>query len=304
MNDVPDLGPKPERITVDIEQARRLVTEQCPQWAALPIAAVEDGGWDNYTFHLGDTMLLRLPSAQEYALAVDKEHRWHPVLAPLLPRPIPVPLVRGKPGAGYPFSWSVYEWIDGEPASFDTVVDPIRFAADVAGFVGALQGIDATNGPQPGKHNWFRGATLHTYDAPMRSALADLRGHVDEELALEIWKRALEARWDGVDVWFHGDLAVGNILLDCGDLAAVIDFGTCGVGDPACDLAIAWTLLSAEGRSVFREQLSVDDALWSRGRGWALWKSLTTCANSADASVAAAANARRGLDEILPITGR
>ncbi|MHA7124890.1 phosphotransferase [Janibacter indicus] len=45
-------------------------------------------------------MLLRLPSAQEYALAVEKEHRWLPVLAQHLPRPIPVPLVKGGTGCG------------------------------------------------------------------------------------------------------------------------------------------------------------------------------------------------------------
>ena len=137
------------------------------------------------------------------------------------------------------------------PASFDAVVDPVGSAKDVADFVAALHGIDATEGPQPGKHNWFRGATLGTFDAMARSALADPRGHVDDELALEIWTRALESRWDGVDVWFHGDLAQGNLLLDGGHLSAVIDFGTCGVRDPACDLAIAWTLLSADGRRTF-----------------------------------------------------
>lgn len=297
MSGVPDLGPTPQRITVEPNQVRRLVHEQCPQWATLPVAPVENGGWDNWTFHLGDSMLLRLPSAQEYALAVEKEHRWLPVLAQHLPRPISVPLVKGGPGAGYPFSWSVYEWIDGVPASFDTVVDPIGFAEDVADFVAALQGIDATGGPQPGKHNWFRGATLRTFDTQTHSALAELGGHIDSELALEIWTRSLESPWDGVDVWFHGDLAQGNILLDSGHLSAVIDFGTCGVGDPACDLAIAWTLLSADGRKAFRERLSVDDELWSRGRGWALWKTLVTCANSVGESDAEAINARRVLDE-------
>lgn len=299
MNDVPDLGPKPQRVVLDSEQVRRLVAEQCPQWADLPVVPVERGGWDNWTFHLGDTMLLRLPSAYEYALAVDKEHRWLPLLARSLPRPIPVPLVKGRPGAGYPFSWSVYGWIDGEPASFDRVADPVGFAEELAGFLAALQSIDASNGPQPGKHNWFRGATLRTYDASVRSALADLRGHVDEKVALDIWSAALEAPWDGHDVWFHGDLAQDNILLKGGDLAAVIDFGTCGVGDPACDLAIAWTLLSREGRKAFRERLSVDDALWSRGRGWALWKTLVACANSMDESDTAVTDAVRVLDQIL-----
>jgi aminoglycoside phosphotransferase (APT) family kinase protein len=289
----------PRRVSVSTEQAGRLVAEQFPQWAALPVKAVENGGWDNWTFTLGDAMVLRLPSAEEYALAVEKEHRWLPELAPFLPLPIPVPLASGSSGAGYPFAWSVYRWIDGRPASFETVSDPIRFAEDLADFVAALQGVDASAGPQPGKHNWFRGATLRTYEAQAVSAMEHLRGSIDDERARQLWTEALEAKWDGVDVWFHGDLAQGNLLLTDGQLSAVIDFGTCGVGDPACDLAIAWTLLTADGREVFRKHLAVDDATWARGRGWALWKTLVSCAGSLDEDDDDAVNARRVLTEIL-----
>ena len=185
-------------------------------------------------------------------MAVDKEHRWLPVLASQLPLPIPVPLAKGEPGAGYPYSWSVYQWLGGEPASADRIADPVRFAVDLAGFLTALRGIDRAGGPRPGKHNWFRGGTLRTYDAETQNALAALAGHVDAGLAREIWQTALDARWDGAESWFHGDVAEGNLLLNDGQLAAVIDFGTCGVGDPACDLAIAWTLLTADGRQAFR----------------------------------------------------
>ncbi|MFJ6899934.1 aminoglycoside phosphotransferase family protein [Streptomyces hokutonensis] len=289
----------PQRVTISAEQAGRLVAEQFPQWAALLVTAVENGGWDNRTFHLGDNMLLRLPSAEEYALAVEKEHRWLPELAPALPLPIPVPLAKGSPGATYPFAWSVYRWIGGTPATFESVVDPIRFAEELANFVAALQSVDASEGPQPGKHNWFRGATLRTYEAQALGALDELRGHIDVALARELWAQALEAQWDGADVWFHGDLAQGNLLLEDGQLTAVIDFGTCGVGDPACDLAIAWTLLSADGRGLFRKRLGVDDATWARGRGWALWKTLVSCANSLGEDGADARNARRVLSEIL-----
>lgn len=263
-----DLGPLPQRVTVDADQVRRLVADQFPRWADLEVRPVAESGWDNVTFHLGDTMVVRLPTAAEYALAVEKEHRWLPVLAPRLPRPVPVPLAKGRPGAGYPFEWSVYRWLDGEPARPDRIADPVRFALELAEFLAALRNVDASDGPQPGKHNWFRGATLLTYDGQVRRALDDVGP------AREIWQTALDARWDGVDAWFHGDVAAGNLLLDRGELAAVIDFGTCGVGDPSCDLAIAWTLLTAEGRTAFRERLAVDDASWARGRGWALWKAL------------------------------
>ena len=299
MSNTPDLGPVPQRITADVEQVRRLVQQQFPQWAGLPVQAVANGGWDNWTFHLGAGMLVRLPSASEYALAVDKEHRWLPVLAPQLPLPIPVPLAKGEPGAGYPYSWSIYQWLGGEPATADRLADPVRFAVDLAAFLTALRSIDPANGPRPGKHNWFRGGTLRTYDGVVQDALADLDGHVDAGLAREIWESALEARCDGLESWFHGDVAEGNLLLSDGQLAAVIDFGTCGVGDPACDLAIAWTLLTAEARQAFRERLSEGEAAWARGRGWALWKTLATCARTMGDGDEEVASARRVLGEIF-----
>jgi aminoglycoside phosphotransferase (APT) family kinase protein len=289
----------PQRVTVDVEQVRRLIGDQFPQWAGLPVRPVAKSGWDNVTFHLGDAMVARLPSASEYALAVDKEQQWLPALAPRLPLPVPVPLAKGHPDAGYPFSWSIYAWLHGEPARADRISDPVRFALDLAGFLAALQDVDAADGPQPGKHNWFRGATLRTYDAQARRALTTLDGHLDAGLARAIWQTALDAPWDGVDVWFHGDVAPGNLLLDGGELAAVIDFGTCGVGDPSCDLAIAWTLLTADGRQAFRERLSVDEATWARGRGWALWKTLAACAQAVGRADEEAANARRVLAGIF-----
>jgi aminoglycoside phosphotransferase (APT) family kinase protein len=301
VSDIPDLGPVPQRIAVDADQVRRLVADQFPTFVDLPVEPVADGGWDNWTFHLGTDMLVRLPSAAEYALAVDKEHRWLPALAARLPLPIPTPLAKGRPGAGYPFPWSIYRWLDGEPATVDRISDPRRFALDLAEFLAALQSVDTADGPQPGIHNWFRGGTLRTYEERLHHALTELDGHVDAELAREIWASALDARWDGVDRWFHGDVAQGNLLLADGQLAAVIDFGTCGVGDPACDLAIAWTLVTADGRQAFRKRLSVDETAWARGRGWALWKTLVNYSYTFDDPEDAeeCANAQRILGEIF-----
>jgi aminoglycoside phosphotransferase (APT) family kinase protein len=258
-DEVPDLGPAPQRLTVEVDTVRRLVADQFPQWSRRRVAPVVSPGWDNYTFRLGDNMLVRLPSAAEYELAVEKEQRWLPVLAEKLPVPIPTPLALGRPGAGYPFHWSVYGWLPGSQAVPRALPDPLGVAEDMTDFLVALRRIDPAGGPQPGIHNWFRGGTLRTYDAAARDALADLEDHIDVTLAAAAWDQALEARWDGVDVWFHGDLAAGNLLLERGRLAAVIDFGTCGVGDPSCDLAVAWTLLDPAGRQVLRERLGIDD---------------------------------------------
>ena len=121
-----------------------LVGEQFPQWTALPIEPVDVDGWDNTTFRLGDRLATRLPSAEAYAAQVDKEQRWLPVLAPQLPLRIPEPVARGRPGCGYPWPWSIYTWIDGEPARSEDVADLAALAAHLAEFLVALYAIDAT----------------------------------------------------------------------------------------------------------------------------------------------------------------
>ena len=292
-------NPRSGGVRIDAALVRRLIAAQFPPWADLPVRPVEAGGWDNRTFRLGPRMTARLPSAEPYALQVEKEHRWLPKLAPLLPLPIPVPLAKGAPAGGYPWQWSVYRWLEGEPASVGGIADLRRFATDLAEFLNALRRSDPTGGPPPGRHNFFRGGPLTVYDAETRQAIAALEGRVDTGAASAVWQAALGAKWDGSPVWFHGDVAAGNLLIEDGRLGAVIDFGTSGVGDPACDLAIAWTLFGGESRDAFRAAMGLDDATWARGRGWTLWKALITLAEHIDTDPSQAAGARRVIDEVL-----
>jgi len=277
----------------------RLVAAQFPQWAGLPVRPVDADGWDNATFRLGEGMLVRLPSAAEYVPGVRKEQRWLPVLAGQLPLPIPELLAAGGPACGFPRPWSVYRWIDGTPVSGRTVPDLPQFAADLAGFLAALYRIDAAGGPPPGPHNFFRGGPLAVYDAETQQALGALQGHIDVVLAAEVWQAALQATWPGRPVWFHGDAQPGNLLARRGRLCAVIDFGTCGVGDPACDTTIAWTFLSGESSRVFKERLPVDAATWVRGRGWAIWKAMKVLVGALDHDPQDAAFTTRVIDKIL-----
>ncbi|KXF76874.1 aminoglycoside phosphotransferase [Paramesorhizobium deserti] len=261
---------------IDASLVRQLITTQFPGWGNLPITPVEPGGWDNRTFRLGDRMSVRLPSAASYAAQVEKEHRWLPQLSPHLPLPIPVPLAKGVPTEAYPWHWSVYRWIEGRPAAPEQVADPCRFALSLAGFLQALYRIDAAGGPPPGKHNFHRGGRLAVYDGETRAALAALGTHIDTALAEDVWAVALNSQWQHGPVWVHGDIAYGNLLVENGKLCAVIDFGSSAIGDPACDLVIAWTQFSGESREAFRAALSLDDETWCRARGWALWKALIT----------------------------
>jgi aminoglycoside phosphotransferase (APT) family kinase protein len=288
-----------DEVNIDVALVRRLVSTQFPQWADLPIKPVEVGGIDNRTFHLGAHMTVRLPSAAAYALQVEKEHRWLPKLAPLLPLPIPVPLAKGAPADGYPRQWSVYRWLEGETATAERIADLRQFATTLAQFLVALQRADAAGGPPPGRHNFFRGGPLTVYDAETRQAIAALDGKIDTDAASAVWQAALEATWHGSPVWFHGDVSWENLLIKGGRLSAVIDFGTSGVGDPSCDLAIAWTLFGGESREAFRAALRLDDATWARGRGWTLWKGLITLAEHIDTNPSEAGRARRVIDEVL-----
>ena len=278
---------------------RKLIDSQFPQWKEFQIRPVAHGGWDNRTFHLGDQMLVRMPSADEYAPKVAKEFRWLPILAPLLPFQISRPLVMGQPGNGYPWPWSVYHWIEGEAAGSGHIENLADFAKHLARFLIALQKIDTTNGPLPGPDTTSRGGPLTLYDDETRQALVILKNKIDANAALEVWQAALATFWNRPPVWVHGDISVGNILVRNGKLNAVIDFGGLVVGDPACDLAIAWTLFKGESRKMFCDELNLDEGTWARGRGWALWKALIVAAEICETNTMEGKDSLRIIDEVL-----
>lgn len=261
-----------DEVDTDVSLVGRLLAAQFPQWAGLPLHPVPSGGTANAIYRLGDDLAVRLPRIHQAIGQAAKEQQWLPRLAPHLPLAIPVPLVMGAPGEGYPWRWSVYRWIEGENATIERLADPRQAATDLARFIAALHRIDPTGGPLAGPHNFDRGVPLALRDAPTRAAIAALHGlFPDTAAATAAWEAALQTpAWSGPPVWVHGDLQSGNLLAVQGRLSAVIDFGGLGVGDPACDLIVAWNLFPANVRDVFRSALPVDDATWARGRGWAL----------------------------------
>jgi aminoglycoside phosphotransferase (APT) family kinase protein len=284
---------------IDATLVKQLIRTQFPEWAALPVAPIENGGWDHRTFRLGDSMSVRLPSALAYVAQVEKEHRWLPALRPHLPLPIPVPLGLGAPGAGYPWPWSIYGWLDGEPAQADRIHDLGRFAVDLAQFLVALRRIDARNGPVAGPHNFHRGGSLTVYDSETRWSISVLAGEIDVATVTEVWDAALATSWQGPPVWIHGDVAETNLLVKEGRLNGVIDFGCAGVGDPSCDLVIAWTFLDPASRKKFRSAAALDSATWRRARGWAIWKALITLVQLRETDPMKAEKARQVLRNIL-----
>ncbi|KTC75999.1 aminoglycoside phosphotransferase [Legionella birminghamensis] len=263
-----------DKVKIDTQLVHKLIAEQFPQWQSLHIYPVAQSGWDNRTFHLGDEMLVRLPCDKQYEPQIEKEYQWLPWLSKQLSFEIPQPVALGKPSSAYPWYWSINRWIEGESASRQNIHDIKCFAEVLGKCLKEFQSLDATDGPLAGAHNFYRGSSLKAYDHEMQLAIPKIKNAHEKKLAASLWKRALSSEWCLKPVWVHGDIAVGNILVRNGKLCAIIDFGQLAVGDPACDLVIAWNLFSSEEREVFKNAVQLDNETWIRALGWAFWKTL------------------------------
>jgi aminoglycoside phosphotransferase (APT) family kinase protein len=249
-----------DELEVDEGLVRRLLERQFPHWADRPLRRVEPAGTDNAVFRLGLDLAVRLARRNGPTDPGGTEMLWLPRLAPILPLAIPAPLAQGEPAEGYPWYWQIQSWVAGTTLPLERI-DAVEAARDLAAFVGPLQLAPSDGAPRG------RGVPLAERDGAIRPRLASFG---DDAVTAE-WERALEApAWDGPPVWHHGDLDARNWLVANGRITGVVDWGMCGVGDPACDVMVAWKLHSAAARDAFRAALPTDDATWARARGWAL----------------------------------
>jgi aminoglycoside phosphotransferase (APT) family kinase protein len=250
-----------DELDIDDALVRRLLAEQFLEWSELPLRRIEPEGTVNAIFRLGDDLSVRLARRDGPTEPDSKEFSWLPRLAPLLPVTVPVPVAQGRPTDGYPWFWEVHTWVEGETVPISEI-DAIQAARDLAALVAALQSVSPTGAP-PG-----RGVPLAERDSEVRYWLVRFGG---DPAVIEEWEEALATPpWEGPPVWHHGDLDARNWVVRDGRISGVIDWGSMGVGDPACDAMVAWKLHSAAARDAFRCALSTDDATWERARGWAL----------------------------------
>ncbi|HEU5279924.1 MAG TPA: aminoglycoside phosphotransferase family protein [Gaiellaceae bacterium] len=256
---------------LDLDEAlvRRLLAEQFPEWAGLSLRRVEPSGTVNAIFRLGEDFSVRLARREGPTEPGGKEFDWLPRLALQLPLEIPVPVAQGRPSTAYPWFWDVHTWVDGETVPV-AEIDAIQAARDLAAFVASLWRVDPCGAPQG------RGIPLAERNEAMPYWIERFAG---DPAALVEWERALTAPpWEGPPVWHHGDLDVRNWLVRDGRISGVIDWGAMGVGDPACDVMVAWKLHATGARDAFREALPLDDATWARARGWAVSQTIAALA--------------------------
>lgn len=279
---------------IDVSLARRLVDSQFPRWAGLPLLPHAPAGSDQVIYRLGGELSVRLPRHAGAINQARKEAEWLPRLAPHLPLAVPVLVEVGEPDFGYPWPWAVARWLDGEVATVDALSGSHEAAAVLAQFLTALHRFDSVKAAD------LIGEPLSTRDTATRAAITKVGDVFDTGAMSELWEAALAApEWDRLPVWFHGDFHTGNLLMTGGRLSAVIDFGELGMGDPARDLMIAFTLMSAETRATFRAALEVDDATWTRGRGWALATGLNAYVSYAAINPEVAAQTTRQITQAL-----
>jgi len=276
-----------DELTIDVTLVRRLLMRSLPQLAALPVEPLAATGSSNALFRLGEDLLVRLPRQPGGSATIEKEARWVPSIASSVSVLLPETVAVGEPGFGYGERWAVTRWIEGRTPAvpWDAAGSgPSRaMAEDLACFVAQMRAIPVPVSAlvDPGLR-WYRGGPLAALDEDFRDAVDACRSiaglDLDLHRALEVWEAALAAEQDVKPAvnWLHGDLLAENLLVRDRRLAAVVDFGGLSVGDPTVDLVVAWEVLDREGRYAFRETLNVDNASWTRAKGWAVLIAMIT----------------------------
>lgn len=262
-----------------VENIRQIIHEQFPEYDNLEIKRIKESGHDHHSYHLGDYLSLRFPSANEYASQVIKEFSYCIKLQNNLSLPITSPIKLGIPSQHFPFHFSINKWLDGDTVTLTNILDKEQFAYDLANFLNNLHKCDIKNGPLPSKQNFYRGGSLSVYHDETIQAIKNCVDF-NQKQCLEIWMKGLKSSYTQKSVWVHGDLEIGNILVKSGKLVAVIDFGNMAIGDPACDYVMAWTYFDHSCRNIFFDALNLDESTKDRARAWALWKALISLNDS------------------------
>lgn len=255
--------------------AARLLAEQCPQLARGRALTAFGQGWDNTVFALGDDLLVRLPQRDLGGVLMEAEQRVLPLTERVLAAAgvdigLPVPLFCGVPSGDYAWRFSVVPRL---PGTVGYAVPVEHRAAGARGLARALVALHRGGDAAAAPVNPLRNGHIADKPRPNFAVVESLAGtHLDEQMVADAWHRWSGApRWGGPPVAVHGDVHAGNVLF--GPLA-LIDWGDATAGDPAADLAAAWTVFEGEGSAAFVAEATAlghdDEATWSRARAWAL----------------------------------
>lgn len=163
-------------------------------------------------------------------------------------------------------------WLDGDDlwARREESALDSSLARDLADTVTAIRGLRDL--PLPVRRAGQRGGPLGAVLDQATTWLDEPRWNAASLVDIDRVRRIIELGREReedeyVPVPLHGDLLPGNLLVDTdGRLTAIIDWSGAGLGDPAEDLAPAWSIFDEPARSAFRSALDVHDHTWDRAR--------------------------------------
>ncbi|MGZ6142255.1 MAG: phosphotransferase [Myxococcales bacterium] len=246
----------PER-AVDAAAAQALIEAQFPQLKPARVTPLGEG-WDNTAFAVNDAWVFRFPRRQIAVPLIEREIVVLPQLSGRLPLPVPAPELIGAAVESFPWPFAGYRMLPGRTADQAglTLAQRERAAAPLGRFLQALHALPIAAGRDA--FDRLQAAKMRRHTAPrLRELGLPEPGFFDDPV---------RAPLSGVLV--HGDLHARQVLVDGeGSVCGVIDWGDVHSGDPACDLAIAWTLLPHPARPSFRQAYgAIDPETWALAR--------------------------------------
>ena len=257
-------------IELSLQDVRALLALHAPEWGIKRIEKVASAGTDNALFRLDDNCLLRIPSRPSAVEPLRKELIWLPKFTGLS-LSVPQVLLQSQTHNELGFDFGIYAWLDGEEAFPDRIDDLTQASKSLATFLTTLRKMPTDGAPLAGPHNNNRGIVLSELTDKTMTSIETLSDEINAEAARAIWEAACSNPFDAQPTWVHGDLKSDNMLAKGGRLSAVIDWGLSAVGDPAVDLATAWTWVTPENRAAFQNECNVSQTDWNRAKGWAVY---------------------------------
>ncbi len=293
-----------DQLTVTVDVVRELVGRQFPQWSGLSVEPVQSHGTVNALFRIGDHLAARFPLERRDRAAtrqwLEREARAARELFGRTRFPTPEPLALGDPAACYPLPWSVQSWVPGTVATDDYPGASMPFAHDLAEFIRDVRTIDTRGRTFDGQG---RGGDLRSHDVWMTTCFARSEELLDVPRLRQRWTALRDLpRGPAPDVMNHADLIPGNVLVEGGRLAGVIDVGGLGPADPALDLVAAWHLLDPGPRQALRDALGCGELEWARGTAWAFEQAMGLVWYYVDSNPAMCRMGRRTLQRIMDAT--
>jgi aminoglycoside phosphotransferase (APT) family kinase protein len=254
--------------TVDESLARRLLREQFPDLASLPIVLLSSG-WDNTVLTVGDELVFRFPRREVVLSGFRLELEFLPQLAPLLPSAIPVPEFIGEPSDAFPWPFFGARMLPGVELCDEPETSRETIAVELAQFLRTLHRDETVQAVGAGlPENWTRRADMEVRVPYVLDKLAELDRlwHAPEHVRALIGDARSLPPPEPKAVC-HGDLHFRHVLVADGRMSGVIDWIDVCRGEPALDLQIVWSVLPPDARPAFiAEYGNVDEETLLRAR--------------------------------------